>query len=121
MNNEIDIDLEALYQYEAENNWRIFDGWMPRYIGEILLNIDEEHISEAEDWISKAIEGDTRNGTMFYLGQDYASYAELLKRKGDTQKAKENLSKAIEIYKECGADGWVEKAERELKSLSRKK
>jgi len=41
MNNEIDIDLEALYQYEAENNWRIFDGWMPRYIGEILLNIQE--------------------------------------------------------------------------------
>ena len=32
--------------------------------------------------------------------------------------AKENLNKAIEIYKECGADGWVEKAEKELASTS---
>jgi len=121
MNNEIDIDLEALYQYEAENNWRIFDGWMPRYIGEILLNIDEEHMSEAENWISKAIEADIRNGMMFNLGMDYTAYAELFKRKGDTQKAKENLSKAIGIFKECEADGWVEKAEKELKGFSRKK
>ena len=94
---------------------------MPRYIGEILLNINEKHISEAEDWISKAIEADKRNGMMFNLGQDYAAYAELFKRKGDTAKAKENLSKAIEIYKQCGSDGWVEKAEKELKGLSRKK
>jgi len=58
---------------------------------------------------------------MFHLGKDYAAYAELLKRKGDTQKTKENLKQAIEIFKECGADGWVEKAEKELKGLSRKK
>jgi len=31
------------------------------------------------------------------------------------------MNKAIEIYRECGADGWVEKAEKELKGLSRKK
>ena len=62
-----------------------------------------------------------RNGMMFYLGQDHAAYAELFKRKGDLSKAKENLSKAIGIYKECGSDGWVEKAEKELKGLSRKK
>jgi hypothetical protein len=38
----------------------------------------------------------------------------LFKRKGDKPKAKENLNKAIEIYKECGADGWMKKAEEEL-------
>jgi hypothetical protein len=41
----------------------------------------------------------------------------LFKRKGDTSKAKENLSKAIEIYKECGADGWVTKAEEALAKI----
>ena len=121
MNNEMDVDLEALYRYEAENKLRVFDGWMSRYIGEILLNIDEKHISEAEHWIQRAIEADKRNGMLFHLGTDYAAYAELFKRKGDTQKAKENLSKAIETYKECEADGWVEKAEKELKGFSRKK
>jgi hypothetical protein len=28
--------------------------------------------------------------------------------------AKEKLSKAIEIFKECGADGWVKRSEEEL-------
>jgi len=28
------------------------------------------------------------------------------------------LIKAIEIYKECRADGWVEKAEKEMAELS---
>ncbi len=46
-------------------------------------------------------------------------YAEgLLKRKGEKSKAKENLGKAIEIYRECGADGWVEKYEKELAAIS---
>jgi class 3 adenylate cyclase/tetratricopeptide (TPR) repeat protein len=121
MSKETDVDFESLYGYQAKNNWRMFDGWMPRYVGEILLNIDEKHMSEAEDWISKAIEADSKNGMMLYLGQDYAAYADLFERKGDTPKAKENLSKAAEIYKKCGADGWVEKADKELEELSRKK
>jgi hypothetical protein len=41
-----------------------------------------------------------------------------LKRKDDQSSAKENLSKAIEIFKECGADGWMRKAEEELTLLS---
>jgi hypothetical protein len=28
------------------------------------------------------------------------------------------LNKAIEIFRECGADGWVEKYEKELASFS---
>jgi hypothetical protein len=55
---------------------------------------------------------------MWNLALDYAVYAELFKRKGDQSKAKENLNKAIEIFKECGADGWVERYEKELVSLS---
>jgi len=121
MSNEMDVDLETLYGYEAKNKLRVYDGWMSRYIGEILLNIDEKHMSRAEAWIGKAIEADSRNGGMLLLGQDYAAYAELFKRKGDIPKTKENLSKAIGIFKECGSDGWVEKAEKELKGLSRKK
>ena len=53
---------------------------------------------------------------MWNLAQDYALYAELFKRKGDLSKAKQNLSKAIKILTECGADGWVEKYEKELET-----
>ncbi len=118
MNNEKDINLELLYSYAPKNKIKLLDGRMRRYIGEILLNIDDQYISDAESWVKKAIEVDKRNGVMFELGKDYALYTELLKRKGDQPKAKENLNKAIEIFKECGADGWVEKYEKELVSLS---
>jgi len=114
MNKEKDVNLEYLYGLSQNNRVRVIEGWIQRYIGEILLNIDDQHISEAEHWIQKAIEADQRNRMMFHLGKDYALYTELFKRKGDRLKARENLGKAIEIFKECGADGWVVKAEKEL-------
>ena len=91
---------------------------MSRYIGGILLNLDGSKISEAEYWIQKAIEADQKNRTMFNLGEDYTLYADLFERKGDRLKAQENLGKAMEIFKGCGADGWVKKYEKELAVLS---
>jgi tetratricopeptide (TPR) repeat protein len=117
MNNERDIDLQSLYEVE-DGNLSTYEGWMLRCIGEILLNIDDQHMNEGEDWVKKAIKTDEKNGVMFNLGRDYVLYAELFKRKGDKPKARENLKKAIEIMKECGADGWVEKYEKELAALS---
>ena len=117
MNNEKNIDLETLYRYEKDNKLKIHEGSMAKYISEILLNIDDQHMSEAEGWIKKAIEADYRNGMMWHLGRDYAFYAELFKRKRDLTKAKEKLNKAIGILQECGADGWVEKYENELAEL----
>ncbi|MBA7650629.1 hypothetical protein ES703_58439 [subsurface metagenome] len=110
MDNEKDINLNEAFKCYDANKVKIFGGWMARYIGEILLNIDDQHMNEAEDWIKRAIEAGKRNGMMLDLGRAYASYAELLKCKGDLTGAKENLNTAIEILKECGADGWVEKA-----------
>ncbi|MBC2716706.1 MAG: AAA family ATPase [Desulfobacteraceae bacterium] len=117
MNNEKDVDLEAIYNYISENKFKAYEGWIRRYLGEILSSIDEKHLSDAEDWIKKAIEADQRNGMMFFLGKDYALYTEYFKRKDDLPKARENLNKAIDIFKECGADGWVEKYEKELAAM----
>jgi uncharacterized phosphosugar-binding protein len=74
-------------------------------------------MNKAEDWINKAIETDRSHGFMFFLGQDHALYAELFKRKGELSKSKENLNRAIEIFKKCGTDGWVKKYEEEVASL----
>jgi hypothetical protein len=52
------------------------------------------------------------------LGINLSSYSELFEQKGDRQKARECLGKAIEILKECGADGWVNKYQKELALLS---
>ena len=46
--------------------------------------------------------------------KEVMGHAELLKRKGDLSEAKEDLNTAIEILKECGADGWVKKYQEAL-------
>ena len=118
MNNEKDIDLESLYGFVSNNKLRVYDGQMRRYIGDILLNIDRHHSPEAEKWIIEAIETDRKTGMAWNLGRDYVLYAEILKRKDDQSKARQNLAKAIEILRECGADGWVDKYEKELAAIS---
>jgi class 3 adenylate cyclase/tetratricopeptide (TPR) repeat protein len=118
INNEKDIELDPLYTYAYENKAKCQDGLVRRHICEILLNIDDRHIRESEDWIKKAIEADRTNGMMFSLGKDYALYAEVHKRKGDQSKGKQSLSKAIQIFEECGAVGWMKKAEEEMQAIS---
>jgi len=54
----------------------------------------------------------------YWLARTYAVYAELYKKEGYQSKARENLSKAIEILRECDADGRVKNYEKELAALS---
>jgi hypothetical protein len=120
MGDDRDVHLESLYDWAAGNKIKSYDGMTARFIGEILLNVNDKHISEAGDWIKKAIEADKRNGMIWWhLARDYVLYVDLLKRKGDLIKARENLHKAIETFKECGADGWVIKYEKELELLKK--
>jgi predicted ATPase len=93
LNNDQDIKLSEIFEYYENINVKFAKGWTARIIAEILLNIDDQHISEAEDWVKKAIEVDKRNCTMWSLGGDYAFYAELFKRKENQSKAKENLAR----------------------------
>ena len=116
--NGTDIDLGPYYKFAASNKLKVNDGCVRRHIGEILLNINDQQISDAQYWIEEAIDIDSKNGTRWDLGKDYVVYGRFFKKKGSQQKAKENLSKAIEIFVECGADGWVDKTEEELALIS---
>ncbi len=118
MNNEKDINLNEIFKWreDIKNKWA--EGLVLNRIGTILLNIDDQHISEAENWIKRSIETNQKYGAMWNLAQDYALYADLNKRKGDLPQAREKLIKSVEIFKECGADGWVDKYEKELASFS---
>jgi tetratricopeptide (TPR) repeat protein len=117
MNNEKDINLTEIFKWHEDIKIKWIEGMALNHIGKILLNIDDQHFSEAEDWIKRAIETNEKYSMRWNLARDYALYAELFKRKEDFPKVRENLTKAIEILKECGADGWVEKYEKELASL----
>jgi class 3 adenylate cyclase/tetratricopeptide (TPR) repeat protein len=117
LNGDRNISLDDPFEYFRNINLKYLEGWKARRMAEIVLDINDKHISNSEKLIREAIQADNRNCTMWQLAKDYAFYAELLKRKGDQSNAIENLSKAIEIFKECGADGWVKKYEEEMASL----
>ncbi|MCX5851290.1 MAG: AAA family ATPase [Deltaproteobacteria bacterium] len=125
INNEIlkgepDIDinrLNALVNAHEKCKLALAESYESRCIGEIFLNIDNQHMSQAEEWIKRSIDFDTKHAIHWYLGKDYTLYADWFKKKGDIQGAKEQLTKAIDIFREGGADGWVKKAEKELASL----
>jgi class 3 adenylate cyclase/tetratricopeptide (TPR) repeat protein len=112
------IDLGSYYNFTVSNKLKVNDGCTRRHIGEILLHMNDQQTSNAQHWIEEAIDIDRRNGTRWDLGKDYVVYGRFFQRKGSQQKAKENLSKAIEIFVECGADGWVDKTEKELALIS---
>ena len=118
MNKEKNINLQDVFKRYEDIKSKWVEGLMLNCIGAILLNINDQHIVEAENWITKAIETNQKYGMMWNLARDYSLYAELYKRKDDLLKAKEKMNKAIEIFKECGADGWVERYEKELALLS---
>ncbi|CAB5163662.1 Adenylate cyclase (EC / Guanylate cyclase (EC [Olavius algarvensis associated proteobacterium Delta 3] len=111
------VDLESLYRYYEDNQVLFNAGLMPMYIGDILMDIDDQHLDEAEGWIQKAIDTDRQNGLTLHLGKHYALYAELQIRKGDRQVAKDHLGKAIDVFKECGAQGRVESLSRRFHDL----
>ncbi|MFC1896383.1 hypothetical protein ACFL0Q_06950 [Thermodesulfobacteriota bacterium] len=112
-----DIDIGKIIEYRKGIKVKSIEGQSARVVADILMNLHDPHWSEAKDWIKRAIEADKNNGMRWELGRDYALYAELFKRKGDLPKAREQLTKAIDIMKECGADGWVTRYEEELVML----
>jgi hypothetical protein len=116
--NDRDINFAELIERYKNNKMTVYEGFMARTIGDIMLNIDDDHFSDAEDWIKKAIDADTKNGTRWELANDHAIYADLFKKKSDVFKAKENLHKAIDIFKECGAHGWVDRTQKSLAELA---
>ena len=117
LNGEYDIDthkLDELIRDHEKNRLALSKSQESRCIGEILLHIDDHHMPEAETWIRRSIDFDTKHAVSWNLAKDHALYADWFKKKGDVQRAKEQLTKAIDLFRECGADGWVTRTENAL-------
>jgi tetratricopeptide (TPR) repeat protein len=117
LSGEKELDLELIYRYAQETKVKIYEGCMARYIGDILRHLDDIRSAEAQGWIKRAIDADKRNGMNCDLGRDYALHADFFVRGGKSSKAKECFEKAIEIFKACGADGWVLQTQEALSKL----
>ena len=100
-----------------ENKFKPNEGIIESTIADILIKIDPKFIPEAEASVRAAIAADERNQTKWYLGQDYAVYSAVCRIKGDVPMARAHLMRAIEIFRECGADGWVSKYDKQLEAI----
>jgi tetratricopeptide (TPR) repeat protein len=117
LNHEKLPNLDDLLTYIDRNRVKIYECKLRRQLAEILLNLDEPKIDEAESWVHEAIVADTQNGLRFDLARDLCICGEVYNRKGDPLRAKGMYGEAIELFKECGADGWVERYQKELVKL----
>ena len=112
--NDQDIELNELFACFENYKFTWCQGGTARNIGDVLLHIDDNHLADAGVWFQTAIETDIKNGMRLQVAMDHACYTEWFKKKDDGTGVKEQLTKAIDIFRECGADGWVEKYEKEL-------
>jgi len=114
MNNEKESDLDSLFAKIDTKGFRVFKGLRLRYLARLLLNVDDGSLSKAEEWIDKALAWHEHQHMAWWLGRTRLMNAELFTRRGDLPKAKEQLLKAIDIFKDCGADEWVTKTKEKL-------
>jgi tetratricopeptide (TPR) repeat protein len=110
-------DLNAIIASHEKNKLAVCESFGTRCIAEIYMHIDDQHMAEAEAWIKRAIDFNTKHETKWELARDYVLYADWFQKKANMSKARENLTTAIGLFKECGADGWVEKYEKDLINL----
>jgi class 3 adenylate cyclase/tetratricopeptide (TPR) repeat protein len=116
LNKQENIDINALLNKIDKITLNIHKIYAIYSIGEILLNIDSR-IEESEMWIKKAIELSDSKKLRLFLAMSNVLYAEFFKKNGNITKAKKKYQTAIKIFSECGADGWVEKTEKDLASV----
>jgi tetratricopeptide (TPR) repeat protein len=116
---ESGLPLEQLAEYEKANQFKIYEGWIPCLIAEILLRAKEPSLPAAEGWILKAIAADERNGMSWNLGRDYLLLAGLWERRANREEAEKNLRQAEMIFKACGAEGDLKRAESRLMASTR--
>jgi len=69
---------------------------------------------KAEEHLEKALKLAIESGAKGLLGPIYLDLGLLNQVENITYKAKDYLSRAIHVFKECGADGWIKQYEKEL-------
>jgi tetratricopeptide (TPR) repeat protein len=113
-----EISLGEVLKSFSQNKNRGFGGWIAQYTAEILFHLSEQLLPQAREWADRAIDLDQQNGMQLLLGKDYLLSAGIWSRMGNPARAREDLIRTIEIFQQCGADGYLKKASQELALIS---
>jgi tetratricopeptide (TPR) repeat protein len=114
---EFDAAL-SLCQEAIQSAEEIGDKWCNalahRTLGEIISYLEPSDAQKAEQAILESIRILRGIRTKPELARSYASYAKLLKAKGENEKAKESLAQAIDMFQQMGMKWDMAQAEQAL-------
>jgi hypothetical protein len=112
---QLDFNPDFLTEFLNANKLCVYEGLIKRHIGEIMIYLSK--LREAEQWLENAAETHKKNKMKFHLAGDYAVRSAACKLGSNFMAARKYLNRAINIFKNCGANGWVKKYEKELTEL----
>jgi len=118
LRNDRDLDLAFYTECIRRNRLPLYASRVRRHMAEILLTVGNGQLSVAEHWIREAIDHDLSMQLAWDLAQDYVVFSEIQMKKGDSAEGRNCVRRALKIFEQCGADGWVEKYRRELAVVS---
>ncbi|MBU2647496.1 AAA family ATPase, partial [bacterium] len=113
----VNMDIKQLVEHFQGFKNEVLLGQAALVIADILFRMNDHNKSETAEWFQKTIEMNSRNNTNFYLAQSHYLYSDFLKQHDNPSLAREQMHKAIETMQACGADGWVERYEKELADM----
>ncbi len=108
------VSLSEVLKFFSQNKNKGFSGWIAQYTAEILFHLSEQLLPQAREWADKAVALDRENGMQLLLGRDYLLSARIWNRMGHSARAREDMIRAIEIFQQCGAEGYLKKASQDL-------
>jgi class 3 adenylate cyclase/tetratricopeptide (TPR) repeat protein len=112
----LEYTMGKVYMQLIERSAPISLSIVVKNIGFLLKNLPIAS-RKAGDHFYKAIQIAKEIGAKHILGQAYLDFGLLNKAKGKKDKAREYISKSIQVFEQCGADVYLKQAKEEMESL----
>ncbi|MGO9119546.1 MAG: AAA family ATPase [Desulfomonilaceae bacterium] len=111
------VNVQAILPLIERCKIPLYRGMMHRLVAEILMNLGGTYLDEAESRIKLAIETDQENEMRWHVARNEMVYADILSRKGSRLLCQNRLTDAQTIFRECGAEGWVQEASKRVEKF----
>jgi class 3 adenylate cyclase len=108
---------EEAIELSMKNNDRFLEGLSNSSMGRILVKRNSSRVDEAEKYVLKSIQILNELKACPYLAQAYFYLGELYANAGFKDKARENLRKALSMYREMDIKYWPDKIQEVLDRL----
>jgi TPR repeat protein len=100
--------------WQQANRLRLFEGLTARLIAETLLAQEPSDVEEAHQWLEKATAADRASKLKLGLAHDYVGIAEVHRHNADQEQMVQSLTRARDLFEECGAQGFIKEMDRRI-------